>query len=179
MACLITKGRLEPCKEFVGGLYKVWFVNFGLLDGYVDTAGVVDITGVTTTAFEYGLKGTSNLSQEMTSSRENGTTFVTQTLTLDLKGADASTNNEIKLLAYGRPHIFVQDNYGSVWLIGAIRGADLVSSTLATGAAMGDKYGYTLTFNGLEPIYAGQLTGSTVANWQSGITGSITVTVGT
>ena len=28
MACNISKGRTEPCKDSVGGLTKVYFVNF-------------------------------------------------------------------------------------------------------------------------------------------------------
>jgi hypothetical protein len=104
MACLITKGRLVPCKEFVGGLYKVWFANYGTINPVIGADSVITNFSGTTTLYEYELKGTSKLEQTITSSRENGTTFVTQTLTLDLQGGDYNFNNEIKLLAYGRPH---------------------------------------------------------------------------
>ena len=127
---------------------------------------------------EYELKGTSKLTQEITSSRENGTTFVTQTLTLDLAGGDQATNNEIKLLAYGRPHVIVQDNYGSAWLVGRMRGADLTSGTLDMGAAYGDKYGYTLTFVAMENEYASFLSGSTLANAFVGLTDAATINPG-
>jgi len=176
MACIISKGRLEPCKEFVGGLYKIWFVNFGAISGTTVTDNQISSLGVpaASSLFEYELKGTSNLTQEMTSSRENGTTFVTQTLTLDLKGADYITNNEIKLLAYGRPHIIVQDNYGSAWLVGKTLGAELTTSNLSTGSAMLDKYGYTLTFVGMEKEYAYFLSGSTITNAYAGMSPEIT-----
>ena len=29
MACNLTKGRLEPCKDVVGGLKAVYFTDFG------------------------------------------------------------------------------------------------------------------------------------------------------
>ena len=29
MACTLTKGRIEPCKDIQGGLKAVWFTNFG------------------------------------------------------------------------------------------------------------------------------------------------------
>jgi len=177
MACLITKGRLEPCKEFTGGLYKVWFANFGTINPTLSADGVISsLSGVT--LYEYELKGVSNFSQEMTSSRENGTTFVTQTLTLDLKGADYSTNNEIKLLAYGRPHVIIQDNYGNAWLAGRVRGVELTTSTLASGAALGDKYGYSITMVGQEPTYADFLSGSTISNAFVGLTNAPTIVKG-
>lgn len=162
MACLITKGRLEPCKEFVGGLYKVWFANFGTINPVVNVDNIItNMSGAT--LYEYELKGTSKLLQAMTPSRDNGTTFVTQTLTLDLKGGDYQTNNEIKLLAYGRPHIIVQDNYGTAWLVGKVKGAELTDAQLDSGAAMGDKHGYLLTFTGTEYEYANYISGSTLA----------------
>jgi len=177
MACLITKGRLEPCKEFVGGLYKVWFANFGAINPTVTTDGVITSLSAVT-LYEYELKGVSNLTQELASSRENGTTFVTQTLTLDLKGIDYSTNNEIKLLAYGRPHVVVQDNYGNAWLVGRVRGAELTTSSQTSGAAMGDKYGYTVTLVGMEPTYADFLSGSTLTSAFTGLSIAPTIVRG-
>jgi hypothetical protein len=29
MACDLTKGRAVPCKDVVGGIYAVYFVDFG------------------------------------------------------------------------------------------------------------------------------------------------------
>lgn len=163
MACLITKGRLLPCKEFIGGLYKVWFINFGTATITTDANSVVtQLSGAT--LYEYELKGTSKLTQDMVSSRENGTTYVTQTLTLDLQGGDYNMNNEIKLLAYGRPHVVVQDNYGSVWLAGKFRGMDVTSAVHDTGAGIGEKYGYTVTLVGMENEYANFVSGSTIAS---------------
>lgn len=159
---LISKGRLIPNKEFVGGLYKVWFSNFGLnllINGNV-------ITGMEsgTTLYEYDLKSNSKLTQEVVSNRDNGTTIVNQTLTLELVGGDSSIANEIKMLALGRPQIFVQDNYGQTVLVGLINGADLTTGTHDTGAAQGDKYGYTLTFVATEREYAEYVSGSTIAS---------------
>ena len=85
MACAITAGRKEPCKDSVGGLKAVYFIDYGALGTASFTAGeITDLTG-TFTAFKYELRGTSNLEQAINSSRENGTTFYEQTLTLNLK----------------------------------------------------------------------------------------------
>jgi len=177
--CLITSGRLEPCKEFIGGLYKVWFANFGTLVPIVSAANVITNLSGTTSIYEYELKGTSKLTQEMVSSRDNGTTFVNQTLTLDLKGGDYATNNEIKLLAYGRPQVVIQDNFGNAWLAGRIRGVELTTSIHDTGAALGDKYGYTITLVGQEREYANYFSGSTITSAFAGMTQQPTIVKGT
>ena len=180
MSCLVTKGRLVPCKSFVGGIYKVWLINFGevtpVLSGYTVTSLSATTEGAS--IYEYELKGQSKFTQEMTSSRDNGTTFVTQTLTLDLQGADADTNNEIKLLAYGRPSVIVQDNYGNAWFGGRLRGFDLTTGVLDNGAALGDKYGYTLTLVAMENEYANFLSGSTIANAFAGMESTPTIVKG-
>ncbi len=177
--CLATKGRKEACKEFIGGLYKVWFANYDTITPVLDSDNVITNFTGTTTLFEYELKGVSKLAQEMVSNRDNGITSVTQTLTLDLKGGDYVTNNEIKLLAYGRPHIFVQDNYGATWMVGRVRGADLTSGLHDSGAAVTDKYGYTLTFVAQEREYANFVSGSTIANAFVGMANAPTIVKGT
>ena len=169
MSCLITKGRILPCKEFIGGLYKVWFANFGTITPTIDVNNIVTSLSAAT-LYEYELKGTSKLLQELTSSRDNGTTFITQTLTLDLVGIDYNTNNEIVKIAHGRPHVIVQDNYGSAWLVGRVRGAELTTSANDTGAQLGDKYGYLVTIVGMERDYANFMSGSTITNAFAGIT---------
>ena len=178
MSCLQTKGRLLYCKQFQAGLYKVWFINYGTTLPTLDANNVVtSLSGGS--AYEYELKGTSKFTQDMVSSQENGTTFVTGTLTLDLQGADYNTHNEIKLMAYGRPNVVVQDNYGNAWYAGRLRGFNLTSSVFDQGAALGDKYGYTITLISMENEYANFLSGSTITNAFAGLTLSPTIVKGT
>ena len=85
MACDLTLGRKEPCKDVVGGLRAVYFTDFGDYGTVTQTDDeITDMTG-TFTAFKYELKGNSSFEQAITSSRENGTTFFEQTLNLTLK----------------------------------------------------------------------------------------------
>jgi hypothetical protein len=160
MACDITLGRLEGCKDSNGGLNAVYFLNFGEAQGW--TVADEAITGVAAgsppSIFKYDLRGTSTFDQSLTSSRENGTTFAEQTLVLSLKKQDATTQKEIKMLAYGRPHILVEDNNGNVFVVGEDFGAELSAST-STGASMGDKSGYELTFVATEKMFSKFYTG--------------------
>lgn len=180
MSCLITRGRSIGCKDGIGGLYKVFFANQGLITPVLDADGIITNLSSGSSVYQYELNGVSSkLVQEMVSSKELGTTMVTQTLTLDLRSVDALTNNEIKLLAYGRPEIYVQDNLGKVWLCGKLRGMDLTTGNLDFGDQLNSKYGYVLTFVGQENEYANWLSGSTFASPFGAFTATPAIVVGT
>lgn len=153
MSCDIGLGRLEPCKDQVGGLDAVYFCNF---DDLPTTAITVSVDGEVTAVtgdpmlFKYDLKGTSNLEQTVTSSRDNGTTFFDQVLSLNLKKQDLSTHKEVKLLAHGRPKVIVRDNNSNFFLVGHEHGADVNGGTISSGTAFGDFTGYNLTFQAME-----------------------------
>ena len=180
MACDLTRGRKEPCKDVVGGLKAVYFTDFGDLGTVTQTGDeITDMTG-TFTAYKYEVKGNSSFEQTITSSRENGTTFFEQTLNLTLHKLTKEDHAEIKLLAYGRPHVAVEDYNGNVFVMGLQHGADVSGGTIVTGAAMGDLSGYTLTLTGQELKPANFVAGATSADPYAGMTSAtVTVTVGT
>ena len=150
MACTLTTGRKLPCKSSFGGIKKVLFADFGNIgDITVGATGETTFDG-TLTWFEYDVKGNSSLETTVTSSRENGTTFYTQTLNLTLTYLDAETQQELQKLAVARPYIVVEDYYSNRFLVGAENGAECTGGTVVTGAAAGDLSGFTLTFEGME-----------------------------
>lgn len=169
MSCLINKGRLEPCKDSVGGLTAVYLVDYGTL-GAVEYASptsgeitsVAGVDAVVPVAYKYLLKGNSSLEQTITSSRENGTTFYDQIVNLTLKKLSVQSNDELALIAVARPHVIVEDNNGNAMLVGLEWGADVNGGTVVTGAAMGDLSGYTLTLQGMEKKPANFLSGGVI-----------------
>jgi len=194
MACDLTLGRKEPCKDVVGGIKNLYFVNYGDL-GTVsitdnDTGEFIsNITGYTgdvagnLTCYKYEVKGNSSLEQTVNSSRENGTTFYEQTLNLTLKKLSKLDNKQLKLMAYGRPHVAVEDYNGNFMMVGLEHGADVSGGTVVTGAAMGDLSGYTLTLTGMETkpaVFMAHTEGQEVFNSTdfAGLTGTITITEG-
>ena len=157
MACDITLGRLEPCKSAVGGLKAVYFVNWGEVTGYTYNAtntDVIDTVTGTPSAYKYELKGTNSFDQTITSSRENGTTFFDQSVKLQLKSLDIVTHKQIKLLAYGRPQVIVEDNNGNLFYCGLEHGMEVTGGTIVSGTVMGDLSGYTLELKGMERVAA-------------------------
>lgn len=180
MACDLTKGRKEPCKDVVGGIKKVYFTDFGDFGTVTFTdEEITDMSG-TFTAYEYEVKGNSSFETTINASRENGTTFFEQTLNLTLKKLSKEDNKELKLLAYGRPHVAVEDYNGNVMVMGLDNGADVSGGTIVTGAAMGDLSGYTLTFTAQETSPAKFVASPTAADPYAGMSSAtVTVTEGT
>ncbi len=163
MACAITSGRKVPCKSAFGGIKTVYFCNYG--DATITLDSDKEVSGITmqgdTTFFQYDVKGNSSLTTTITSSRDNGTTFYTQTLALTLPYLDNLTKNEVQLLATGRPQMIVEDYYGNKFFCGYENGMDLTGGTIVTGAAAGDLSGFTLTMEGMEefaPYFIGDVT---------------------
>ena len=163
MACNLTQGRQEVCKESVGGLAGVYFLNYTTASFSKNANG--EITALPTgSVYYYELKGTSAYTETVNSSRENGTTIFSQELVLNLKKLTNEMTTQLKLMAYGRPQIFVNTMQGDTLLIGEREGADLTAGTINAGAALGDLYGYSITMNGLEQFPAAFVSGSTYGN---------------
>ena len=166
MACTIAAGRIEQCKDSVSGLKAIYFINYQIATSDVtyDVTNTDLITAVTNvdSLYKYELKSTENsFEQTINSDRNAGTTFFTQTLNAKLKKQDIATSKNVKLLAYGRPHLVVQTNSGQFFLMGLNHGADLTAGALSSGAAMGDFNGYSLTFEAQEECYANFLNAAT------------------
>ena len=167
MACNITHGRVEPCKDSLGGLRNVYFINEDLTSANIYRANPgqsgdvfihdtyfnesIDYVNFVQYMYKFELKSNENVyDQEIVTSRENGTTFFRQTLTIKLKKQDIATHNAVKTLAYAKPRILVENNEGQLFLMGLFRGCDLTAGSINNGAALGDFSGYSLTFQAEE-----------------------------
>ena len=106
MSCDISRGRLEPCKDSVGGINAVYFINKGaitLSDVTYDSTDtdVITSVGSSVPAFKFDVKGASTYTENIQSSRENGTTSFEQVLELQLTKLTKEDHKTIKLLAFG------------------------------------------------------------------------------
>ena len=151
MSCSITNGRSLPCKSAVGGLKNIYFSNYDAANiaDLTPSAGEITFNG-SEEFYQYEIKGNSSLETAINSSRENGTTFYESTLNATFTFLDKATQEEIKLLAAGRPQIVIEDYNGNFFLVGKEHGAEVTGGSIATGAAMGDLSGFTLTLTAQE-----------------------------
>ena len=150
MACNVTAGRVLPCKAGFGGIKAAYFFDLDALGALTYTDGVITAIAGTPTVYEYDVKNTSSLETAINSSRETGTTFYEQTLSLTLTYLDAPTQEQIKLIAWGRPSVAVEDYYGNMFIAGLENGMELGGGTIGTGTQPGDLSGSTLTLVGQE-----------------------------
>ena len=154
MPCLLSTGRKLPCKSAFGGIKNVYLNDFGTIKNTIlDLETCIAALTMEDEApkwFKYDVKGNSSLETAVTSSRENGTTFYTQTLNLTLTYLDACTQQELQTIAVARPYVIVEDYYGNFFLCGAENGMEVTGGTVVTGAAAGDLSGYTLVMEGME-----------------------------
>jgi len=162
MACTLTTGRKVPCKSAVGGLKTVYFADFGTLGAATISGGEVTALAGSPALFQFDIKGNSSLETAVNSSRENGTTFYESTLNLTLTFLEKATQEELKLIAHARPHVFVEDYNGNYFVMGLEHGAEVTGGTIVSGAAMGDLSGFTLTLVAQETAPPYFITGTVV-----------------
>ena len=158
MACEnLSLGRLKPCKDSVGGIKNIYFINYGDIDGVVYNVtdeDVIDTLGTSVNAYKYEVHFSSSLTQNIQSSSENGTTAFEQVLEISMPRLSKEDHKEIKLIAYGHPNVVVEDQNGAFFVCGLANGMEVTGGTIVTGQAMGDLSGYTLTLTGMEKIPA-------------------------
>lgn len=159
MACAVTKGRKEACKDTLGGLLAVYFANYDEAKGAFTVTGkeVTAIDIALTTVYKYDLTtNTSSFDEAVIGSKDNGTRVNTQTLNLVLTKQDVATHQEIDSIVAGRPVVIVQDRNNIYHVAGITQGMETTGSTIGTGANSGDFNGYNITLsaqeNGLAPL---------------------------
>lgn len=148
--CPITAGRLlTNCKNQRGGVKAIYFANYDNY-GFVTGGQLVTDLGTLSEVFKYEVKATTNaLTETGTSSEDNGTYLVTQSLAITLPKLANDLQAQVQLICQGRPFVFVEDYNGNIVLVGATNGT-MSNCTKATGAAGGDLSGFTLTITAEE-----------------------------
>jgi hypothetical protein len=159
MACALLNGRGLECREAVGGLRNVYFANHDTLGAYtIDADGQLTAVSGTTNVFKYALNPqSSEYTETITVSEDNGTVFYEQVTTLMLPNLSKAALSALRLLTQGRFQIFTEDNniieskgFGNCYLVGAYNGATVTGGSVALGKALGDMSGYTLTITSRE-----------------------------
>ena len=183
MSCEVTRGRRIPCKDGAAGLLAIYFLNrtpeFSVsFDGtLVDDITITDGGGAVT-LYKYELDNVGNNFEEtLEASRDNGTIFAAQVLTLALQTLQDDDLEDIYNLSRGRPAVLIQYRNGKVRLAGIERGLDSTGNN-ASGGDLGDFQGYNLTLTANENKYAPLLKGYTLANPFAGLTTPPTVVTG-
>ena len=183
MACTaLTKGRGVDCNRISGG---VKFIYFGVLDQFtapIETVGIVQSAGEITdiemgsnVLYRYTMPlGVASVTDTIVGSRENGTIYYTPTAQVLFNRISKEDQNQIKLLGATKVVVFAQLNqqlangHDIILGLGVVNGMELNAGTMDSGAAWGDKNGYTLTFDGMEALPMPAVADYTTAPFDNG-----------
>lgn len=164
MACTaLTKGRGVDCNRISGGVKYIyfWVLDESATYAYdaVDKSQIDTINFNNASIYRYTMPiGVSSLTDTIVGSRDNGTVYYTPTVQVLFNKLTVQDQEEIKLLASTKVRMFVQLNqqytnaHDMILACGMENGMELNAGTIDTGAAWGDKNGYTLTFDGMEKV---------------------------
>ena len=166
MACTaLTRGRSLDCNRISGGIKAVYFAVLDEIIAitYDSTAApnqVREIDNIdmgTNSLYKYTLPiGVSSLTDTIVGSRENGTIYYTPTINVIYNKLSRADQAEIKLLGATKTVVFAELNqtlangHNVITAMGMVNGMQLNAGTMDTGAAWGDRNGYSLTFDGME-----------------------------
>ena len=163
MACNLTSGRTEPCRDSLSGLKNAYLIDF-VEDSFTVAAGEATAINVAVTeAFKYALLADGNtLVETFTADMNTGTSTYEQVLTLALKKQDQATANELALLVKSRPVVVVEGRDGSFRVVGISDGT-VATGSIESGGAKTDFNGYNITLTATEVLPAPYLDSATIS----------------
>ena len=166
MACALTSSYTLDCRDSVGGLVEIYFIEAGNVSSVTEASGVV--TAITKASGKVFRKyeqdqDTAFFVENLNSNVQNGTLFYQQELTIVCNRMQTATRNELLLLAKNRLLAVAKDANGAYWLLGKTRFLHATAGNSGSGTASGDRNGYTFTFTALEPNLAPSVDSATVA----------------
>lgn len=166
MACALTSGYTLDCRDSVGGLVELYFIESGNVSSITEASGVV--TAITKASGKVFRKyeqdqDTAFFVENLNSNVQNGSQFYQQELTIVLNKMQTATRNELLLLNKNRLIAVAKDANGAYWLLGKTRFLYATAGNSGTGTASGDRNGYTFTYTALEPSLAPSVDSSIIA----------------
>jgi len=183
MACTaLIHGRGLDCSRISGGIKNIYFAVYDQITSFAyDATAPAEIDTInfgSNDIYKYVMPlGVSSLTDNIVGSRENGTIYYTPTVNIILNKLTKVDQNEVKLLGATKTVIFAELNqtlangHNVIAVVGIDNGMQLNAGTMDSGAAWGDRNGYTLTFDGMEVTPFAMLEDYTTAPFDnSGIT---------
>lgn len=162
MACNLTSGRTEPCRDAIGGLKAIYLLDF-VEDSFTITAGeATAINAAVTEVFKYELLADGNTYVEtFTADQNNGTSIYEQVLTVALKKQTKESANELALIVKARPVCVVEFRDGRR-VVQGISDGTVATGDIQSGGAKADFNGYNLTLTATEVLPSPALDAATI-----------------
>lgn len=166
MACALTSNYTLDCRDSIGGLVEIYFIEAGNVSSIIEASGVV--TAITKASGKVFRKyeqdqDTAFFVENLNSNVQNGSQFYQQELTIVCNKMQTATRNELLLLNKNRLIAVAKDANGAYWLLGKTRFLHATAGNSGSGTASGDRNGYTFTYTALEPSLAPSVDSTIIA----------------
>lgn len=162
MACTLTQGFALSCKDSIAGIKSIRFATHSdwvALSATIASGEVTAIGSASTVFYKYEVRReTSSFNDDPQADQAVGGLFYKPMINMVMNKLNTAKRNEVQLLAKNRLVAIVEtaqpndsNGDGDFWVLGNENGLDMVSSTGTSGVAAGDRNGYELAFEGMEP----------------------------
>jgi len=167
--CEALIGTDANCESNSGGLLKIYIAQYGLITSTTEVAGslsTITTAGGAAVFHEFSFnRNTCSYTETANISIENGSQFVSQSISLNLARREKVKRGAIQKLMDGiqKLVIIVRDSNGLFWYFGLTDGVTVTAVEGGSGVAKGDANAYVITFLGEEPTFAPEVSSSIIS----------------
>lgn len=160
MSCDLTSGRLlNECSVGKAGIKELYFTpyaDYAALTGITESGGEITSLGSTSiNVYQFSLgNNVGNFDEAATVAKDNGVSFITQTITLTLANIKPADLENLNNLKKGRWVIWALDYVGKLRMFGRSVGCATTGGSDMSGQSAGDKKGLDMVFTAYETDYA-------------------------
>ena len=168
MACAITAGYALDCRDAVGGIKNIYITELANVSTMTENASGY-VTAITMAGgkkyFKYALepRGANNTTQNLQADPTIGTVSVDQNITAAFVKMRYETQYALELVIKNRCSILVEMKTGQYFLFGKENGMLANGGSGTSGAAMNEFNGYSITFQGIEKLFAREVDAAIVS----------------
>ena len=147
MSCEALQTIQKNCSNNIGGIKNVWVNQQDEISGVTVSAGAWIVSAITvgTPCVPFAInRNTGNYTEDTAVDLINGSTFVTQTITLMFNRRDKDKSEAINVLGSGQQYlaVFIQDANDRYWYFDNVQ---LTATGEGSGTARADGSKYSIT----------------------------------
>jgi len=166
MPCAITSGFALDCREVVGGIKNLYIAPLSSVTSVSQNASGY-VTAITKSGlfYKYELlpRGANSFTQNIQADPTTGSVAYEPTIAAVFSKLSFTNSQKLDLLIKNRMAVIVELKDGTFFLAGKDSGMEVNGGTAASGAAMNEFQGYSLTFAGMEKAFSPEVNPAIIA----------------
>lgn len=158
------------CRDSLGGAKEIKIIEKANVTTITPTSNVITAVVNASTKRWWSYKparDTLSAKSAITANVQNGTLYYAQEINLAINKMQTATRVELHKVAQNVVYAAVKDANDKYWLYGWKNGLDVTGGEIGTGAAPGDRNGYSLVLTGAEPEDAIEIDSATWASLET------------